>query len=127
MLIPGLSLAILMTAMATVTKIEPKMKYVNIVILVLALAFLTVTMAGFMANSIQFGVDQLLDSPWEDQRVFIAWFVWVFEFAKAAYTLINCLIVVNYGIDTELQDEMLSAILLAFIMILLFFYLFLCT
>ena len=31
---------------------------------------------GFKANIIQFGLDQLFDSPWEDQVVFLYWFLW---------------------------------------------------
>ncbi len=113
MLVPGFSLAILNTAIATVTHIETEIKYVNIFILVIALAFLTFAITGFTANSIQFGVDQLLDSPWEDQRVFIAWFVWAYDFAKLIFVLFDFLNQVNHGID----NEMLSAILLAFIVI----------
>ena len=39
--------------------------------------FFTMGIAGFEATSIQFGIDQLLDSTWEDQSIFIYWFVWV--------------------------------------------------
>ena len=33
---------------------------------------------GFAANVIQFGMDQLLESPGEDRTLFIHWYVWVY-------------------------------------------------
>ena len=35
-------------------------------------------LVGFSANVIQFGMDQLHDSPGEDRTLFIHWYVWVF-------------------------------------------------
>ena len=40
--------------------------------------FLIIGFVGFIANAIQFGLDQLHDSPAEDQSLFIHWFVWIF-------------------------------------------------
>ena len=40
--------------------------------------FLIIGFIGFIANAIQFGLDQLYDSPAEDQSLFIHWFVWIF-------------------------------------------------
>ena len=37
-----------------------------------------VGVAGFTANVIQFGMDQLLDSPGEDRTLFIHWYVWTY-------------------------------------------------
>ena len=33
---------------------------------------------GFTANVIQFGMDQLHDSPGEDRTLFIHWYVWTY-------------------------------------------------
>ena len=33
---------------------------------------------GFTANVIQFGMDQLHDSPGEDRSLFIHWFMWLY-------------------------------------------------
>ena len=44
-------------------------------ILVLAMI---VGFVGFTANVIQFGMDQLHDSPGEDQSLFIHWFMWLY-------------------------------------------------
>ena len=38
-------------------------------------------MVGFIANVLQFGMDQLHDSPGEDQSIFIHWYVWAFYFS----------------------------------------------
>ena len=40
--------------------------------------FLIIGFIGFIANAIQFGLDQLHDSPAEDQSLFIHWFAWIF-------------------------------------------------
>ena len=44
-----------------------------------ALTILTyIGVVGFTANVIQFGMDQLHDSPGEDRTLFIHWYVWVY-------------------------------------------------
>ena len=45
---------------------------------VIAMIFSHVGLAGFTANVIQFGMDQLHDSPGEDRTLFIRWYVWGF-------------------------------------------------
>ena len=44
----------------------------------LVLLVLYVGLVGYVANVIQFGMDQLLDSPGEDRTLFIHWFVWTY-------------------------------------------------
>ena len=61
--------------------------------------FLTIGLAGFGANAIQFGIDQLMDSPWEDQSVFIHWFIWIWHFAELIDSAYAFLLRVEYGID----------------------------
>ena len=39
---------------------------------------LYVGLVGYVANVVQFGMDQLLDSPGEDRTLFIHWFVWTY-------------------------------------------------
>ena len=46
---------------------------------------LTIGMVGLNANSIQYGVDQLTDSPREDQSIFILWQVWIRYFAELLF------------------------------------------
>ena len=45
----------------------------GILVLVMIVGFV-----GFTANVIQFGMDQLHDSPGEDQSLFIHWFMWLY-------------------------------------------------
>ena len=38
---------------------------------------------GFSANIIQFGMDQLHDSPAEDRTLFIHWYVWLYFLTRS--------------------------------------------
>ena len=40
----------------------------------------TVGFIGFNSNVIQFGMDQLYDSPADNQNLFIQWYVWIYYF-----------------------------------------------
>ena len=46
---------------------------------------LTIGIIGFAANIIQFGLDQLFDSPSEDQVVFLYWYMWSCYMARLVY------------------------------------------
>ena len=50
---------------------------ISIVLLLTTASFYTAAV-GFTANVIQFGMDQLHDSPGEDRTLFIHWYVWVY-------------------------------------------------
>ena len=52
------------------------------VVIVFALVFFPMTAGciGFNANIIQFGMDQLHDSPADHQRLFIHWYIWIYYF-----------------------------------------------
>ena len=43
---------------------------------------MTVGFVGFNANLIQFGMDQLHDSPMDHQSLFIHWYIWVYYLAE---------------------------------------------
>ena len=43
---------------------------------------MTTAFVGFSANLIQFGMDQLHDSPMDHQSLFIHWYVWVYYLAE---------------------------------------------
>ncbi len=78
LLVPGILFAI---ATAVIAILKENSIFFNLVIpifsLVVTMVFFTMGIAGFEATSIQFGIDQLLDSTWEDQSIFIYWLVWV--------------------------------------------------
>ena len=48
------------------------------IVLLLILIASYIGLVGFTANVIQFGMDQLHDSPGEDRSLFIHWYVWVY-------------------------------------------------
>ena len=48
---------------------------------------LYVGLIGFTANIVQFGMDQLHDSPGEDSTLFIHWYVWTYYFCFFVTTL----------------------------------------
>ena len=87
-------------------------------LLVLTLVMFILGIAGFEANSIQFGIDQLLDSPWEDQSIFIYWFVWVWTLGYFTYTLHHNLVRVDYShIDKEKVNKIFSSVILVLLLL----------
>ena len=46
------------------------------IILAVGCALLVVSFIGFKANVIQYGLDQLYDTPTEEQSIYIHWYVW---------------------------------------------------
>ena len=53
-------------------------------------AFITINMglAGFQANSIQFGIDQMLDSSGDEMSAFVHWYYWSNYFGGAALSIV---------------------------------------
>ena len=49
---------------------------------------MTVGMAGFKATIIQIGLDQLFDSPREDQLLYIYWYLWTCFSARLLVTIV---------------------------------------
>ena len=47
----------------------------------IAIAVVSVGLIGFTANVVQYGMDQLHDSPGEDRTLFIHWYVWTYHAA----------------------------------------------
>ena len=52
---------------------------------------------GFNANAIQFGMDQLHDSPGEDRTLFIHWYVWTYYGSILVGHLTWYLVSIDYG------------------------------
>ena len=50
----------------------------GVIIVGIALVILLLGIVGFNANVVQFGMDQLHDSPGEDRTLFIHWYVWLY-------------------------------------------------
>ncbi len=126
LLVPGILFAI---ATAVIAILKENSILFNLVIpifsLVVTMVFFTMGIAGFEATSIQFGIDQLLDSTWEDQSIFIYWFVWVWYLSYFINSLIINLMAidcnhVNMDLVTNLSSCAIMTVLLVSTLILLF-------
>ncbi len=53
----------------------------------ISIVLLIIGTSGFYANAIQFGLDQLHDSPAEDQSLFIHWYMWAYYSSKLIMTV----------------------------------------
>ena len=59
------------------------------IVVVTGLLLFVCSFVAFNANVIQFGLDQLHDSPAEDQVIFIKWFLWTYQTATLVLRLIG--------------------------------------
>ena len=85
----------------------------------------TIAIASIEATSIQFGVDQLFDSTWEDQSIFIYWYVWVWYFTYFTCALCQNFMDVNYNpvdpkLISKISSGLIMTVLLASTILLLF-------
>ena len=55
---------------------SPATRFLVITAIAIAVILYIIGLTGFQANVVQFGLDQLLDSPSEDLSTFLHWFVW---------------------------------------------------
>ena len=80
---------------------------------------LYVGLIGFTANVVQFGMDQLHDSPAEDSTLFIHWYVWIYYASffsiQLAWNLENIHISYNDNIDITNYYNIIGLFLLALI------------
>ena len=51
--------------------------------------------AGYRANIIQFGLDQLLDAPSHHQALFVHWAKWCFDFLNTVIVIVSCYFSIN--------------------------------
>ena len=69
-----------------------------IVLLLVCIIFTNVGLVGFTANVVQFGMDQLHDSPGEDRTLFIHWYVWTYYVSIFINQLAwNMIIIIPYN------------------------------
>ena len=71
-----------------------------------------VSLIMFNANIIQFGVDQLQDSPADHQSLFIHWYVWLYYLAVVAIQLL-------YQVSTSIDEFIIIFLLMFFILVIL--------
>ncbi len=130
LLVTGISFAIVTAAITIIIQLlEENSIFFSFVIpiflLIFTILFFTMGIAGFQATSIQFGIDQLLDSSWEDQSIFIYWFVWVWYFSYFIYVQYMYFISVNLDHENmnlvrNLSYSAIMVVLLVSTLILLF-------
>ena len=107
------------TAMLPDASIPVQFDSILAAVFVLLLLLIVITLALFNANIIQFGVDQLQDSPADHQSLHIYWYVWVnylvvfIELAGSTFNSVttvaeNCYIYITY----LLAGSLLSGIML---------------
>ena len=60
---------------------------------------LAVGLAGFKANVVQFGTDQMLDAPGEELSFFIHWFVWADYVGHMVSEIFHFLFLLTYSSD----------------------------
>ena len=78
----------------------------GLIVLAVGIILLVISNIGFSANALQFGLDQLYDSPAEDQSVFIHWYLWTGNLGVLIST------VVLFNISGKYQTLLLLYILL---------------
>ncbi len=75
-------LTLLFVSVGYDTKIWNAVFMASVVIIIMAGVLfyiaMNVSFAGFNANIIQFGMEQLHDSPTDHQSLFIYWYVWIY-------------------------------------------------
>ena len=73
----GAVASIVMWSLSSVFDLSKAYSLVLAISLTLLTSVLSIGALGFNANVIQFGMDQLHDSPGEDRSLFIHWYVWL--------------------------------------------------
>ena len=82
--------ALLLTVSFIVTQLVESYRNSQQYIQVALLAFLGTGFAGFQANIIQFGVDQLIDASTTEIISFVHWYTWVVVSSRVVYLLTTC-------------------------------------
>ncbi len=119
LLVPGILFAI---ATAVIAILKENSIFYNLVIpifsLVVTMVFFTMGIAGFEATSIQFSIDQLLDSSWEDQSIFIYWFVWVWHLSYFINVLYGNFMEAHLDhVDKDLVSNLSSSAILIILLV----------
>ena len=74
----GAVASIVMWSLSSVFDLSKVYSLVLAISLTLLTSVLSIGALGFNANVIQFGMDQLHDSPGEDRTLFIHWYIWLY-------------------------------------------------
>ena len=80
--------------LSTVEK-ENEFKSIYVVFLTIAGILLTAGFTGFQSNSVQFGLDQLLDASSNELSLFLHWFVWTENLGQLFVRVLGSILVVS--------------------------------
>ena len=83
---------------------------VIVIVAVLVLFPMTAACIGFNANVIQFGMDQLHDSPADHQRLFIHWYIWIYYFVLLITRL-------PWKLQTTVPNLLVNVLLLIYVVL----------
>ena len=84
----------------------------------IVIIMLYVGLIGFTANVVQFGMDQLHDSPAEDSTLFIHWYVWAYYASFCSVQLVWNLLDINIPFNASIDFDyynIISIFLLALV------------
>ncbi len=65
----------------------------------LCLFIAVISIAGYKANSIQFGLDQLLEAPSQHQALFVHWAKWCYDFMSMIIIAITAFTFCNFNVN----------------------------
>ena len=96
---------------------------------IISLLLITAGLAGYQANIVQFGLDQLLEAPSRDLGLFIHWLMWTHTLGEFAIHVLFTLFPCHLGNDDPLYAPLtntLASLPLVYLVILIFLLLFMC-
>ena len=71
----------------------------------IVIIMLYVGLIGFTANVVQFGMDQLHDSPAEDSTLFIHWYVWTYYASFFSVQVVGNLLYINIPFNASIDFD----------------------
>ena len=89
-------------------------------VIVISLLVSVIGIAGYGANFIQFGLDQLLDAPSQQQALFVHWAKWCYDLTNTVIVFLCCILYCYWSTVTVLLLSILIAsfyALIAFMLI----------
>ena len=96
---------------------------------IISLILITAGLAGYQANIVQFGLDQLLESPSRDLGLFIHWLMWTHTLGGFVIHVLFALLPCHLGNDDPLHSLLIntsSSLPLVYLVILIFLLIFMC-
>ena len=96
---------------------------------IISLLLITAGLAGYQANIVQFGLDQLLEAPSRDLGLFIHWLMWTHTLGGFVIHVLFALLPCHLGNDDPFHStwtSVLSSLPLVYLVVLIFLLIFIC-